>query len=252
MSQPAELVSPKRVIEEMAFTSPSQAERQPSYIPVAPPPACDPPPTPPSPGLNSYQKDSSSSSWLKSGLLRGDASLRPNTGESNWADGAALNEVVWRIRIINLVVCTLAILFQVPALLGQVLFSPAKAVLGCYLVFFCGVLCCFELHTPVVDTMIRDNFGMLHHPLSRVVFLVVLASVCWSQGGLESILAVVIVGNALYIVFVFARYPEYRRIHNDEQADLVSIVRKRATRYAWANPDTVASVVGGERQGLVK
>jgi len=245
----------------------SETPTSPPLVPSAPPPAGAPPLAPPTPqgseksggALAQFQKSYQQQYKAKQqrqgnniprgGGLGGNANINPNTGETNSAQGAgtALAEVVFTIRVINLMACSVAILLEILFLMGRLIFHPARAVLSAYLCFFASLLCCFELHTPWVSRIIEEQFGMLQHPISRSFFIFLIVGLCWGQGTgiLELALGGVFLFNAFYTIFAFIRYPEYRRM-NDEipQRDLISAAREQATGYAWANPDQANKVVG--------
>eukprot|EP00978_Attheya_sp_CCMP212_P035372 scaffold153640_cov52-Attheya_sp.AAC.2 len=151
----------------------------------------------------------------------GDASLSPNRGISNSSLGAgtALPELIWRIRVLNLASCTLALLLEIPSFILGNLLNPAKMVLGGYLIFFSGLLCCFELHTPVLSQMIKDNFGVLYNPIGRAIFLFLMGGLSIGQGGLlHWLVGLLLLGNGGYTGYVTMRYPEYRKLHEQDES----------------------------------
>ena len=127
-----DFMTPTDVVHDLSFEAPSpnRPTHRPSYLPLAPPPASPPPLPPPLDALqqplpssfsntsstddvllqSSYQHSSSSSQSRRAEMprvthytdrntssYRGDASLRPNTGEINSAEGEALNERLHRL-----------------------------------------------------------------------------------------------------------------------------------------------------------
>jgi hypothetical protein len=176
---------------------------------------------------------------------RGDASLRPNTGFSNASEGEgeALLEVLWKMRILNIVGCIAALLLSLPDFFTHVFgLDPARVILGCYRSFFSIVLLCYESHTPYVRTMIIDQFGLIHHPVGRTFFLLLLSGLSIGQGPiLDIFVGGLFILTAIMTFYAFIKYPEYRRIV-DEQPNIVDIVKNRTSeRFSWA--ETGASIV---------
>ena len=284
MSSPTDFMTPSDLVNQMAFSKQSRRTRthRPSYEPLAPPPASPPPLPPPSDALqqplpasfiesdsnnnnnnnniSSYQKQSSIEDirvthYYTSGTTtttahhyRGDASVRPNTGQVNSPDGGdALNERVWKLQIVNLTTCVVAILLEIPAVLGHFLtLHPARAVLGAYLVIFSALLALYELHTPRISRTLHDNLGILVHPLGRSLYLLLLGGLCLGQGWLPlDVVGIVFWTTALQTLYCYVKFPQYRRVHDSDAADehygdeqdLWLAARTRATRYAWARPE---------------
>jgi len=229
------------------------------WIPPAPMPA-RPPPLPPSvasnyqstkPTIINYQ---TSNTPLSHSSFRGDVSIQPNTGHTNSADGDSFVESVWKMRVANMIACALALLLEIPNFLGHVFaLQPAKAVLGVYLSFFAGLLCCFEFHNPWVDKIIDEQCGILRHPIGRSFILLLMSGLAMGQATIvDFILGLVFLANAIFTVVAFIRYPEYRR-QTEEQPDLFQAAKTRARQYAWANPEKVTNLFGGgEGEGLMR
>lgn len=272
-------MTPTDVVHEMAFdSSPTRPKHCPSFEPLAPPPATAPPLPPPSEALQqplpssfsneesahsnrelppSYQKEQVprrakmprvthyTTSSSRTSSYRGDASLRPNTGEVNSADGEALTEKLYKLQIINIVACIAAVLLEIPAFLAHVFtLHPARAVLGVYLIIFSLLLGLYELHTPSISSMLRDNFGILYHPLGRSLFLVIMGGLCMGQSWiLFYILGAVFVLSAMDTLYCYLKFPQYRRMMQDHDSDLWMAAKNRASRYSWARPETIGLLV---------
>eukprot|EP00549_Striatella_unipunctata_P026151 CAMPEP_0118691276 /NCGR_PEP_ID=MMETSP0800-20121206/10586_1 /TAXON_ID=210618 ORGANISM="Striatella unipunctata, Strain CCMP2910" /NCGR_SAMPLE_ID=MMETSP0800 /ASSEMBLY_ACC=CAM_ASM_000638 /LENGTH=191 /DNA_ID=CAMNT_0006589029 /DNA_START=138 /DNA_END=713 /DNA_ORIENTATION=- len=177
-----------------------------------------------------------------------------NVGQSNSLEGRGhvLSEIIFRMRIINITCSVLALLLELPSLIGDLFVNPGRMVLGGYLSFFALILCCFELNTPTIQKPLEDKFGLIMHPLGRSFFLFLMGGLCLGQGGLQAILGFVLMGNAIYTTYVFLRYPDYRKMH-EEQPDLVSNAADKVARFAWANPQKSFRYLmnSGEQQGLI-
>lgn len=178
--------------------------------------------------------------------FRGDAALRPNTGQTNDEYGGigSLREVTARLRWLT-IACTLTALiwegFAFPArLLVHTWDHAAKVVLGGYLALFSLLLLGVELNAPL-----RDNFGVLYHPLGRGFLLFLMSSMCFGIyiDWWELLLCVAFFGCSAGYVYAFIKFPEYRRWqdYNDNQvwSDVRSAVRQRTFGSGvayWADP----------------
>lgn len=284
-----DFMTPTDVVNELSFDahSPDRPTHRPSYRPLAPPPASPPPLPPPLDALqqplpssfsntsnddllqSSYQHSSSSqASSLRRAEMprvthytdggrnhsstssyRGDASLRPNTGEINSAEGEALNERLHRLQIMIVVTCTVGMLMEIPVFLGNALtLHPSRAVLGIYLIFFSLLLGMQQVHTPYISNVLRDNVGILFHPLGKSMYLFLLGGLCIGQAWV----GMYVVGGvfwwiSLEILYSYIKYPHYRRQYEDEEnnADLWAAAKNRASRYSWASPETIGLLQSG-------
>ena len=174
---------------------------------------------------------------------RGDANIRPNIGESNAAIGQdSLRESLWKGRIVNLVAAVLALLFEIPNFLGHVfLLHPARAVLGIYLTMFALLLLCFE--AGLGRDFIRQQFGLLHHPIGRAFILLQMGGLAMGQGGiLDVLLGSVFLMSSIYTMVTYCWYPEYRRRTAEEGEERDSLLGQ-ARSHIWANPAEAASLL---------
>jgi hypothetical protein len=184
----------------------------------------------------------------KSTTVRGDVSLRPNTGNTNQEIGAAfgsLREIASTLRWMTIATTITAIFwegFAFPARIITVAFvQPAKVVLGAYLGIFCLLILGVELNAPL-----RDNFGFLYNPLTRGLTLLLMCTMCFGilKSWWECILGVAFVTCGMGYIYTYIKYPEYRR-WQDYNANRPTTWRE-ARQYwmgsnvrtsAWANPD---------------
>jgi hypothetical protein len=234
--------------------------------PQAPPPAVPPPPPPaygtvptihhyedyvePSPATRQGKRGITISTGslqdpitpLHSG--RGDASLRPNIGETNAALGEeSLRESLHKLRLLNIIACSLALLLEIPNLLGNVFtLQPARAVLGIYLSFFALLLCGYELDM-VLTEKIELYFGLLYHPVGRSFVLMLMGGLAIGQNGiLDLLLGLVFIWSSLYTLTTFCWYPEYRR-RTEQRRDLYEEANEAVAVQTWAHPDKVGEAV---------
>jgi hypothetical protein len=194
-----------------------------------------------------YEEDYSTN-WLQNSsgsMLRGDAAIQPNTGLKNSAlgDGTALVEIVWKLRWINIIASTLAIMSEIFGIIFK-LFDPAKAVLAGYLTFFSLMLLTYETRFPELEKIVKDNFGLLCHPIGRALFLILLSSLAVGQWTLMDVLiGITFFGNAMYTIHTFIFYPEYRRLHEEEEIQTNGTESTWWSRKSWATPDFASSTV---------
>lgn len=197
-------------------------------------------------GVSQSQHDDRSnmdSSRSLSSRLRGDPNINPNTGQTNDEFGGigSLREVTSRLRWLT-IGCTLTALiwegFAFPArLVVNTWEHPAEVVLGAYLAFMCLLLLGVELNAPM-----RDNFGVLYHPLGRAFILILMSTMCYGIhiAWWEIPLAFAFAGCSFGYIYAYAKYPEYRRWqdYNDNRIwqDIRQSVRQQTFGVDWANP----------------
>ena len=147
---------------------------------------------------------------------QGDASLRPNTGNSNQEAGAlgSLQEITSFLRWTTIVSTGAAIVwefFAFPPRLIAVFFlaNPSLVVLGAYLFFFSLLILGAELNHPAL----KENFGFLYYPLSRGFVLLLMSGMCLGilDKWWESLLGIAFGVVGIGYVSTYIRYPEYRR-----------------------------------------
>eukprot|EP00532_Pseudo-nitzschia_australis_P001993 CAMPEP_0168203720 /NCGR_PEP_ID=MMETSP0139_2-20121125/25004_1 /TAXON_ID=44445 /ORGANISM="Pseudo-nitzschia australis, Strain 10249 10 AB" /LENGTH=272 /DNA_ID=CAMNT_0008129589 /DNA_START=233 /DNA_END=1050 /DNA_ORIENTATION=+ len=176
--------------------------------------------------------------------MRGDASIRPNTGHSNQTGTillGSLREITLFLRWGTIGSTVAAIVWEGAAYLG--------------------IFCVLILGAEFDDDRLKDNFGFLYDPLSRGSILLMMSgmSICILNSWWESLLglAFLVVGSGY--IYTYIRYPEYRRWQNyNEQMSAVDQEVKTSwrgsetaavTTAAWANPNNTmaeaAAVIGG-------
>jgi hypothetical protein len=173
---------------------------------------------------------------------RGDAKSRPNIGESNADIGeASLRESLCRGRFVNMVAAAVAILFEIPNLFAHTfLLHPARAVLGMYLTMFALLLLCFE--AGLGRDFIRQQFGLLYHPIGRSFILLQMGGLAIGQGGiLDGLLGCAFLASSLYTIVTFCWYPEYRRRAAQESEETEPLLGQ-ARSHKWINPASLPDV----------
>jgi COPI associated protein len=170
-----------------------------------------PPPPPPHDNRIIYGDDDE----RKLLLLRGDVTLRPNTGNTNQETGAvfgSLREIVTTLRWMTIATTLTAIFWEGFALPMRIIatawWEPSKVVLGAYLGIFCLLILGVEMNAPL-----RDNFGFLYNPITRGMVLLMMSSMCMGilKSWWESLLGIAFVVVGMGYVYTYIKYPEYRR-----------------------------------------
>jgi len=179
-------------------------------------------------------------------FVRGDASLRPNTGETNSYDtavfGLALREILENIRLANIIAALVAlVLLVVSWFMRLVTGQIARLVLSCYLAFLSAVLMAVEMvgmwKFLAADAWIRDNLGLVRHPVGKICYIYLLSTVCLGIGGIpEFVLGALYFVCATLLLFVWCAYPEFRRQFADSGDDDEGAAAAAAeqTRASWS------------------
>jgi hypothetical protein len=179
--------------------------------------------------------------------MRGDASLRPNTGQTNdaWGGIGSLTEIASQLRWYTVGTCVTAVLWEGFAFPSRLLIEtwvfPAKTVLGGYLAVFCILFLGVDLGWKLQDTI-----GILYHPLGRGFLLLFMASMCFGilASWWESLLGIAFLGCGGMYIYAYCSYPEYRRWQSYEEntmwQDVKDAMKQRS--HGWADPDAVVSV----------
>jgi hypothetical protein len=154
-------------------------------------------------------------------VARGDASLRPNVGRTNRYDtalfGLALHELLEYIRLANLLSSAACVsLFFVSSFWKLMTGQIDRLVLSCYLGFLAALLLLVEAvgiwNVSSVDHFLKQNFGLLRHPLGRCIYIVLLSTMCFAIGGLWYwVVGVLYALTALVLLYAWIAYPELRR-----------------------------------------
>jgi hypothetical protein len=190
----------------------------------------------------------------KHSILRGDVTLRPNTGNTNQETGAvfgSLREIASALRWMTIVTTVTAIFWEGFALpmriVSSALFEPSKIVLGAYLGVFCLLILGVEMNAPL-----RDNFGFLYNPMTRGMVLLMMSSMCMGilKSWWEYLLGIAFVIVGMGYVYTYIKYPEYRRWqdYNENRPSAWQDLQQYwmnsqrgggswRSSFIWANPD---------------
>jgi hypothetical protein len=203
-------------------------------------------------------------------VVRGDATLRPNTGLTNRYDtalfGLALHELLEHIRLANLISSASSVLLLLVSWFWRLLTGQiARLVLSCYLGFLAGLLFLVEVMSlwslSSVDHFLKDNFGLLRHTVGRCIYIFLLSTLCFAIGGWWYwAVGVLYVLTSIVLLYAWTVYPELRRPFEAEDAnDSVSDANANATEgsrssVTWSSySSTVSSFVkaGSETAALL-
>ena len=175
---------------------------------------------------NSNNNNNNSNGGSNLPSMRGDATLQPNTGNSNQSAGTvlgSLQEITSFLRWTTIASTVAAIVwegfaFPTRLMIGSALTHPAQVVLGAYLGFFCVLILGAELN----NAHLRDNFGFLYDPLSRGFVLLMMSgmSIGILQSWWESLLGLAFFVVGFGYIYTFVKYPEYRRWQNHNERGL--------------------------------
>lgn len=165
------------------------------------------------------------SNYSMSSILRGDTTIRPNTGNSNQEFGTlipgSLREKANTLRVMTVVSTSVAVIwegiaFPIRIISLHVVIDPPEIVLGAYLGIFCLLVLGVELNVPL-----RDSFGFLYNPLTRGLTLLLMSTMALGvlKSWWESLLGLAFVVTGVGYVYTYIRHPEYRRWQDYNQSN---------------------------------
>lgn len=176
---------------------------------------------------NNYGFSSNNSSSVNS------SSSQKGAAQSGDVD-PAIPRMITYTRVINLALSLGMILISLLAILTTQ--SATTGVLACYVVVFACLLCCFETHLKQVAKIIALNFGFMYSAKSRAVFMLFIGTIMFSFSLFGKILALCMVANAGFNVFILFKYPQFDDVQRDNAtAEIRDFLR--------ANPAFAQSVV---------
>mmetsp|Transcript_91686 Transcript_91686/g.262088 ORF Transcript_91686/g.262088 Transcript_91686/m.262088 type:complete len:286 (-) Transcript_91686:63-920(-) len=127
-----------------------------------------------------------------------------------------LPKLVMYMRLANVAIAILMVTSAVLSSLGSA--DLSTLVLGCYVSCFGCLLCCFETHLKQVSILIADNCGFLYNAKGRCVFLILIATLCFSLNVIGKVTGGLTVAVACLNLYVICKFPEYEV--ETKQADL--------------------------------
>mmetsp|Transcript_702 Transcript_702/g.1052 ORF Transcript_702/g.1052 Transcript_702/m.1052 type:complete len:284 (-) Transcript_702:156-1007(-) len=156
-----------------------------------------------------------------------------------------LPKLVTYMRLANVVIAILMVTSAILNSLGNA--DLSTLVLGCYVSCFGCLLCCFETHLKQVSIMIADNCGFLYSAKGRCVFLILIATLCFSLNVIGKITGGLTVAVACLNLYVICKFPQYetetrQADMNGAGPDARALAGRMAVDYAKNNPDQVRQV----------
>eukprot|EP01040_Poterioochromonas_malhamensis_P000076 gene76-80_t len=140
----------------------------------------------------------------------------PSNSNANVKPGEvdpAIPRMITTTRVVNLVLSICMIIISLLAILTTQ--SATTGVLACYVVVFACLLCCFETHLKQVSKMIALNFGFMYSAKSRAVFMIFIGTIMFSFSLFGKILALCMIGNAFFNIFILFKYPEFDNVQRE-------------------------------------
>jgi hypothetical protein len=145
------------------------------------------------------------------------ASSEPSSGSSGPVgnmDGQGGGDVdgdiprmIMYTRIINLVLSMSMLLVSSLTLVTSD--DATSGVLGCYVVVFSCLLCCYETHLKQISKVIALNFGFLYNAKSRVCFMFFVGSILFSFKFFAQLIGCLMFANAFFNIYVIMKYPGF-------------------------------------------
>jgi hypothetical protein len=130
-----------------------------------------------------------------------------STAELSPEDVVAMNRYHMYLKIGYMGAALLMAISAGLSLTGQS--DIGKAFFGIYVIFFCAMICCFEVGLSFLMKYLAVNFGFLYTMPGRTFFVLFLGFMSYSLGVLGIISMGVLVGVLLMHYIVRCRYPQF-------------------------------------------
>lgn len=150
------------------------------------------------PGLSSVAS-SSAAPQVKDGEI-------PTTIDCEPAELEEMKKWAAKLRITNIVVCTLLMLSCFFSL-GST--DMTLVFISMYVFFFAMLLCCYELGLQVISQIIVQNFGFVYNTIPRRIFVVMVALLCFELGLIGKISMGVLLASECVHAYVLFKYPVF-------------------------------------------
>jgi hypothetical protein len=201
---------------------------------------------------SSSKGSSGAASWLKEDTNFDDSDDPGRGGAGGGIPGQVDPEVPKMIlytRVINLVLSICMMTASILSLLTTT--TMTTGVLGCYVVVFSCLLCCYETHLKQVSKMIALNFGFLYSAKSRSVFMLFIGTIMFSFSLFGKLIGILMLANAGFNVYVLVKYPDFEDAQrSDAQAEIQDFLAsnpayaRRAMSFGFAAATTAAANQG--------
>jgi len=142
--------------------------------------------------------------------------------------------VILTIRLVNILLAAIMTTNAVFTIIS--LTTITTGVLCVYTAVFCLMMCCYECQIKQIIKLMAGNFGFMYNAKSRIIFLIFIGIISFSINEWGRILGAVMIGNALFQLFVICKYPGYATM-------TVITADELALQYAKNNPELVAKGV---------
>ncbi|RYH14074.1 hypothetical protein EON65_34200 [archaeon] len=87
--------------------------------------------------------------------------------------------------------------------------SLSKGFLALYVFFFSMLLCCFEIAIRRVAVIIVQNFGFMYNPVGKILFLVVVAILCYQLSTLGKVCFAFLLMYTVATMYIQCKHPKY-------------------------------------------
>ena len=116
-------------------------------------------------------------------------------------------KMIMYTRIANLILSVCMMIASLLSLLTTT--SATTGILGCYVVVFSCLLCCYETHLKQVSKLIALNFGFLFSAKSRCIFMIFVGTIMFSFSLFGQLIGIAMLANAGFNAYVLFKYPEF-------------------------------------------
>jgi len=157
--------------------------------------------------------------------------------------GPDLPKLILYMRLANVALSALMITSAVTSALMSA--SLSNFIIGAYVSCFGCLFCCYETHLKQVSVFIADNFGFLYNAKARCLFMMLIATLCYTLNIIGMITAFLCVAAVCLNVYVLFKHPHYQdQIKNDDlhgkgPETIQDMASQYAVSYARENPDQV-------------
>jgi hypothetical protein len=130
----------------------------------------------------------------------------PTTIDVDPAELEEMKKWAAKLRITNLVVCTLLMLASFFSLGSTDLTLVFIAI---YVFFFSMLLCCYELGLQAIAGVIVQNFGFVYNTIPRRIFIVLIAILCFELGLMGKISMGILLASESVHAYVLFKHPKF-------------------------------------------
>lgn len=130
----------------------------------------------------------------------------PTTIDCDPAELEEMKKWAAKLRITNIVVCTLLMLSSFFSLGSNDLTLVFIAI---YVFFFSMLLCCYELGLQAIAKVIVENFGFVYNTIPRRIFVVLVAILCYELGLIGKISMGILLASECVHAYVLFKHPKF-------------------------------------------